>query len=135
MSCQAMVGTPPVDWTFSRSISCMAGSASQRRISTILPPAFMVGPSVADSPVAWKKGTTSRVTRCGSLCGSLSGRGSPAGREVGGGGLAGRPDVGGHVAVRAERALGPAGGAGGVEDGGVVLGPEVHVRQGLVGQL
>ena len=82
MSCQAMVGTPPVDITFSRSISCMAGSASQRRMSTILPPAFMVGPSVADRPVAWNIGTTSRVARCGSLCGSVSGRGSPARRKL-----------------------------------------------------
>ena len=77
-----MVGTPPVELTFSRSISRIAGSASQRRISTILPPAFIVGPSVADRPVAWKNGTTRRVTRCGSLCGSLSGTGSPARRKL-----------------------------------------------------
>ena len=77
-----MVGTPPVELTFSRSIRAMAGSVSQRRISTILPPAFRAGDRFADRPVAWNIGTTSRLTRCGSLCGSLSGNGWPARRKL-----------------------------------------------------
>ena len=77
-----MVGTPPVEETRSASISFMAASGSQRRIITILPPAFMLGLRLADRPVAWNIGTTSRLTRWGSLCGSLSGRGWPARRKL-----------------------------------------------------
>src|SRR5579883_2024933 len=55
--CQAIVGTPPALLIFSRSISCIARSASNLRISTILPPDATVGPSTAKQPVAWKNGT------------------------------------------------------------------------------
>src|SRR5580704_1503051 len=51
-SCQAIVGTPPAALIFSRSMSCIAFSASNLRISTILPPDAIVGPITAKQPVA-----------------------------------------------------------------------------------
>src|SRR5471030_632276 len=65
MSCQAMVGTPPAEVTRSRSMSSKARTGSHLRIITSLAPAKRVGLRIAKQPVAWKKGTDSRVERCG----------------------------------------------------------------------
>ena len=81
INCHAIVGTPPAPFTFSRSMSCMAPSASHLRMSTILPPAMSVGLSTAKQPVAWKNGTERSVQRCGSFSGSATGTGSPRRRK------------------------------------------------------
>src|SRR5690349_13398389 len=69
-----MVGTPPAEVQRSRSISCMAVSGSQRRISTMVPPANTVGIRIAWQPVAWKKGTANKTTRLDASAGGLSPR-------------------------------------------------------------
>ncbi len=57
------------------------------------------------------------------------GQGLSGPQEVPRRGDAARQDVAGHVAVRAQGALGPARGPGGVEDGGVVVGINGDVRK------
>src|SRR6185437_15233409 len=126
--CQAMVGTPPAELIFSFSMSCIAFSASKRRISTIFPPLTTVGPSTAKQPVAWKNGTESSVARCGASSGLANTGGCSPRQEAARRREAGRHDVRGHVAMGAERALGPPGGARGVENGGVVFRIELDLR-------
>src|SRR4051812_25475379 len=81
MSCQAMVGTPPADMIFSRSISSKARITSHLYIITSLPPAKRVGLRIAKQPVTWKNGTLIRAERCGAL-GSGSGGFSPLRRKL-----------------------------------------------------
>ena len=120
--------------TRSRSISSKARTGSQRRIITSLPPAEQRWGSAPRSS-RWRGRTapTSSVERCGAF-GSGAGGVSPRRRKARAGRTAAPADVGVDVAVGAERALRLSGRAGGVEDGGVVLRLDLHVRQGPVGQ-
>ena len=63
--------------TRSRSIICIAASASNLRMRQSFVPAASEGPRTAKHPVAWKKGTESSVAFCGALgsgCGGCSPR-------------------------------------------------------------
>ncbi len=75
MSCQAIVGTPPALVTRSRSMSCIARSASHRYISTSFVPLSSDGAITAWLPVTWKNGTASSTDFW--AAGSGAGSGSP----------------------------------------------------------
>src|SRR3569833_1273909 len=76
-----MVGTPPAEEIFSRSISSKARIASHLRIITSLAPPNRLGFRIAKQPVAWKNGTEIRLERCGAF-GSGAGGISPRRRKA-----------------------------------------------------
>ena len=132
-TCITMAGTPPKVPIFSRWISSRARSASKWCIMMIFPPAARFVTMTEWHPVAWKRGTESK--KAGWVLVPVSS--SVAGAEARG--AAGVEEeeahqVRAHVAMGAHRTLGPPGGAGRVEDGGVVLriDGEVGRRGGLV---
>src|SRR5258706_3800977 len=76
-----MVGTPPADWIFSRSISSKARITSHLCIMTSLAPENRLGFSTAMQPVTWKNGTEISDERCGPF-GSGAGGASPLRRKL-----------------------------------------------------
>ena len=81
MSCQAMVGTPPADWIFSRSISSKARITSHLYIMTSLAPENRLGLRTAMQPVTWKNGIEISDERWGAF-GSGAGGASPRRRKL-----------------------------------------------------
>ena len=71
----------------------------------------------------------------GQLVGVALGQGLARPQEVARSSDAAGQHVGGHVAVGAQGALGPARGPRGVEDGGVVVGGDIDIRKGKVRQV
>ncbi len=112
-----MVGTPTNCVMCSRSISSRARSGSHLYMSTSLVPAATAFSMTATHPVTWNSGTT-RMNEVG-MGGRLGGRRH---HRVGRGAAAEGHDGAEHGPVGRDRALGMAGGARRVEDGGVVVG-------------
>ena len=76
-----MVGTPPADWIFSRSISSNARITSHLCIITSFAPPNRLGFRTAMQPVTWKNGTEISDDRCGPS-GSGAGGASPRRRKA-----------------------------------------------------
>ena len=109
----------------SRAISSMALSTSHLYISTSLEPKA-VDTYIPVSPPMWKNGKTCNEAGWGRRAG---GRRRSAGHGRQSSDEGGVHDVRAVVAMRGQGTLGRAGGAGGVEDGGVVLRLDLHVGQ------
>ena len=127
MTCMTMAGTPPKMVMRSRSMSSRARSGSKWCIMTSLPPAAVLVTSTAWHPVAWNRGTDSRLAFWAPLLTSATGRsveGADRGHEEQ------AHQVGHAVAMGPHRTLGPPRRARRVEDGGVGIGVDVHVREG-----
>ena len=128
MTCMTMAGTPPKMVMRSRSMSSRARSGSKWCIMTSLPPAAVLVTSTAWQPVAWNRGTDKRLAFWVPAPVPDSCRAASEGTDRGDEEQV--HQVGHAVAVGSHRPLGPAGGARGVEDGGVGVGIDGHVGQG-----
>ena len=126
-----MVGTPPIWVARSRSTSAMAASGSNRRISTTLSPVAIAPNRAEKQPVTWNSG----MHRIAALLDAGIGRRRRlAAAQVGARErqLAGE-DRGDRRAMAGGHALGVPGGAGGVEQGRLVLGRD-RARRGAHGR-
>jgi hypothetical protein len=63
ISCHAIVGTPPVTFTFSRSMISIARTVSHLRMKIIVLPVAITPIMPAEQAVTWKSGMTVSVTR------------------------------------------------------------------------